>query len=89
MNKIKEYLKSPHIQIAMAAGFSIILIACATKWILLKPIDPLLLTIPALAEVAYEGLLKKYSSAKFMKTWIWVCTILFSTLLIISMQMLL
>ena len=59
MSKLKKLLKSPHIQIAIAAGTSILLIASFSKWILDKPINPLVLTIPALIEVGYECFLKK------------------------------
>ena len=87
MSKLKILLKSPHIQIALAAGTSILLIASFSKWVLEKPINPFLLTIPALIEVGYEYFLKKDKESKIVKTWYWVCGILFSTILIILIHM--
>jgi len=87
MSKLKKLLKSPHIQIALAAGISILLIASFSKWVLEKPINPFLLTIPALIEVGYEYFLKKDKESKIVKTWYWVCGILFSTILIIFIHM--
>jgi hypothetical protein len=37
MSKIKELIKSPHIQIALATGFSIIVMAYFSKRVLPKP----------------------------------------------------
>jgi hypothetical protein len=72
---------------AFAAGISVITIACFTRWVLAKPIDPMLLTIPPLIEVTYEGLLKRYKGAKFLKTWYWVCAIIFSTAVLIILHL--
>jgi hypothetical protein len=87
MSKLKKMLQSPHIQIAFAAGFSILLIASFSKWVLVSPIHPFLLTVPPLIEVAYEGFLKKNNESKILKTWYWVCGIIFSTFLIILIHM--
>lgn len=87
MSKLEETLKSPHVQIAISAGISILAIASFSKWVLTDPINPLLLTIPPLIEVVYEGLLNKYKAAKFLKTWYWVCAILLSTVLLIAIHL--
>jgi 4-amino-4-deoxy-L-arabinose transferase-like glycosyltransferase len=88
MLKLKEMLKSSHVQISFAVGFSIIAFACFSKWVFPEPIHPMLLTIPPLIEALYEGLLKKYKDAEFLKTWYWICAILFSTVLIIILHIL-
>ena len=87
MANVKKFLKSSHSQIAFASGISILMIACFSKWVLDKPIHPFLLTVPPLIEVAYEGLLKKNKESKILKTWYWVCAIIFSTLLIMLAHM--
>ena len=87
MSKLKESLKTSHIQIAIAAGVSILAIATFSGLVLHGSMNPLLLTIPALIEVIYEGLRKKYKQAGFMKTWYWVCAILLSTALIIILHL--
>lgn len=83
MTNIKELMKSSHIQIALASGISMLTIACFTRWILKKPIDPFLLAIPALIEAAYEYVLKKHKDSKICRTWIWIVAILASTILIL------
>jgi len=88
MLSLKKMLKSPHIQIALAAGSSIIAFACFSRWVLLNPISPMLLAIPPLIEAFYEGLLKKYKDAAFLKTWYWVTAILLSTALIMILHLL-
>jgi len=71
VSNLKKLLKNSHIQISLAAGFSIITIACFSRWVLPKPINPLLLAIPPLIEVFYEGLSKKYKDTRLLKTWYW------------------
>ena len=78
-----EYLKSPHIQIAIAAGLSILAIATSSVWLPTKPLDPLLLTIPALIEVGHGVVFKKCNDAWYAKTRYWVGAILVSTALLI------
>jgi hypothetical protein len=83
MRDLKESLKSPYIQMAIAAGVSILAFAISSAWFPMKPLDPLLLTIPPLIEVAHGGLYAKRRDAWYMKTWYWVCAILGSTALLI------
>ena len=83
MSKLKKFLKSSHTQIAIASGSSIIIIASFTKWILMKPIDPILLTVPPLIEAAYEYFMKKNKESKICTTWYWVTAILVGTALVL------
>ena len=86
MPELNEYLRSPHIQIAIAAGVSILAIATSSVWVPMAPFDPLLLTIPPLIEVAHGVLYKKRKDAWYVKTWYWVCAILVSTALLILLR---
>lgn len=86
MDRLREYFQSPPIQIAIAAGVSILALATSTVWFPLKPLDPLLLTIPALIEVAHGAVFVKYRDAWYAKTWIWACGILGSTALLILVR---
>ena len=86
MPDLNEYLKSPHIQIAIAAGLSILAIATSSVWLPMTPLDPLLLTIPALIEVAHGVVLKKRKDCWYAKTGYWVCAILVSTALLILLR---
>jgi hypothetical protein len=83
MSKLKEFLKAPIIQVSIAAGVSILAIATSTIWLPMRWFDPMLLTVPALIEVFYGALSRKYRGARFMKTWYWCCGILVSTALLI------
>ncbi|OGU61005.1 MAG: hypothetical protein A2V66_09645 [Ignavibacteria bacterium RBG_13_36_8] len=86
MSKFRELLKSPHIHIALAAGFSIIIMAFVSKRLLPKPIGYLPLAIPPFIATLFVSLLSKYKDAKFCKTWYWVVAILGATALIIVLH---
>jgi predicted histidine transporter YuiF (NhaC family) len=55
MQKLKELIKSPHIQIALATGVSIIVLAYFSKKILPEPIGYLPLAIPPFIATIYEA----------------------------------
>ena len=83
MSSIKKMLMSSHTQIALAAGFSILLIASFSKWVLSKPINPFLLAVPPLIEAAYEYFVKKDKESKLCTTWYWIVAILIATAIVI------
>jgi hypothetical protein len=83
VKKIKEFFKSPHIQIALATGISIILMAYFSKRVLTEPIAYLLLAIPPFIATIYEALLEKNKNSWFTKTWYWIVLIFLSTFLVI------
>ena len=80
---IKNLLKSPHIQIALATGFCIIVLAYFSKRILPEPIGYLPLAIPPFIASIYEAVAAKHKNKKIATTWYWVTAILFSTALVI------
>ena len=86
MPDLREYLGSPFIQIAIAAGVSILALATSSVWLTMKPFDPLLLTIPPLIEVVHGALYKKRKDAWYMKTGYWICAILVSTTFLILLR---
>jgi len=83
MNKLKELIKSPHIQIALATGVSIIVLAYFSKKILPAPIGYLPLAIPPFIATIYEAVTNKYKNKKNATTWYWVAAILLATALVI------
>jgi len=83
MSKLKEIIKSPHVQIALATGISIIVMAYFSKRILPKPIGYLPTAIPPFLMVVYEALLERYKTKKICTTWYWVVAIFSTTALII------
>ncbi len=86
MSKIKEFFKNPHIQISLATGFSIIVLAYFSKRILPEPLSYLSLAAPPFVATLYESRIAKHKDKKFMKTWIWVVAILVATALVIILS---
>ena len=87
MKKLKELLQSPHIQIALATGASIIALAYASKRLLPEPIGYLPMALPAFLVTAYEVVSNRYKKSRICRTGYWVFAILFATLLIILFHM--
>lgn len=83
MKRIKEFLKSPHIQIAIATGFSIIALAFVSKKILPEPMSYLSLAAPPFVATIYEAVLGKYKDAKICTAWYWVVAIITATGIVI------
>lgn len=87
MLKIKEFFHSPHIQIALATGFSIIVLAMFSKKILPTPIGYLSLAIPPFIAAMFELLYEKYKDTKFLTPWFWITAVLISTAIIILLHL--
>ena len=87
MLKIKEFFTNPHIQIALAAGVSIIVLAYFSKRVFPEPIDNLLLALPPFIATIYEALLSRYKKKKICTPWYWVVAVLLATALVILFHM--
>ena len=87
MSKFKEELKSPHIYIALATGFSIIILAFVSKRVLPEPIGYLSLAMPPIIATIFESLYSRYKDSKFCTTWYWVVAILAATAFVIIFHM--
>jgi hypothetical protein len=83
MNKLKELIKSPHIQIALATAVSIIVMAYFSKRVLSDPISYLQMAIPPFIALVYENVLNKFKKKKVATAWYWVIAIIGSTVIII------
>jgi predicted histidine transporter YuiF (NhaC family) len=83
MSKIKELIKSPLIQLALATGFSIIVMAYFSKRVLPEPIGYLPLAIPPFLMVIYEAVVERYKNTRICTTWYWIAAILITTALVI------
>jgi len=83
MADLKKHLRTPEIQIAIAAGVSILALATSSAWVTTTFYDPMLLTIPPLIEIVHWALSQKCKDAWYMKTWYWICAILVCTALLI------
>lgn len=87
MTNPKELLKSPHIKIALATGFSIIVLAYFSKRVLQEPIGYLSLAIPPFIGSIFEALFGKYKDCKFCKPGYWVAAIFTSTAIVILLNL--
>ena len=86
MIKFMKFIKSPHIQIALVTGFSIIVMAYFSKRILPEPIGYIPLAIPPFIATLFEALLGKYPESKLLKAVYWVAAILIATFLVIVLN---
>lgn len=83
MQKIKELLKSPEVQISIAVGISIIIMAYFSKRILPEKISYLQLAIPPFIGTIFEAVKQKYKDSRIATTWYWITAILVATAIII------
>jgi len=81
MSKIIDYFRSPHIQISIVTGLSILVLAFFSKRILPEPIGYLPLAIPPFIATIFESIYGKYKDRKFATTWYWILAIIFATFL--------
>ena len=87
MGRFRELLRSHHIQLALAAGASIIVLAYVSKRVLAEPMDNLAQAFPPFLAVIAEGVISKHSSSRLATTWYWVAAILLATAVIIAVYM--
>ena len=81
--KLKEIFKSPHVQMSIATGISILTLAYFSKHVLDEPISYLHQAAPPFIMTIYEAVLSKNKGKKITTTWYWVTAILLSTAIII------
>lgn len=87
MSRIKAFFSSPHIQIALATGLSIIVMAIFSKRVLPEPIGYLSLAIPPFIATMFELFLEKHKDSKFLNPLYWVLAILISTVIVILLHL--
>ena len=83
MSKLRELIKSPEIQLSLATGITIIVMAYVSKRILQKPFGYLPLAIPPFVVVIYEAVASKFKNLKICTTWYWIVAIFVTTALVI------
>jgi hypothetical protein len=87
MSKLTEKLKSPHVQISLAAGASILATAIASRWLLPEPMGYLAQAFAPFLAVIYESVYSKHPDSKVSTTWYWVVAIVVATALVIVLHM--
>ncbi|MCF8240316.1 MAG: hypothetical protein K9J16_02945 [Melioribacteraceae bacterium] len=86
MSKVKQFIKSPHIQIAMATGICIIILAIFSKRILPNPIGYLPSAIPPFLMVMFEIVQGKLKEKKKLKVGYWITAIFSTTAIVIILS---
>ena len=87
MNKIMDTLKSPHVQIALATGISIIVLAYFSKRVLPQPIGYLPLAIPPFFMTIFEAVRDRSKNSRITTTWYWIVAIFVATAVVILAHM--
>ena len=79
-------LRSPHVQLALAAGASIITIALFSKYVLPEPVGYLPAAFPPFLVAIYEAVVARprFQDSEITKTRYWVLAIFASTALVIA-----
>lgn len=83
ITSVKDFFRSGHIQMALALGLSIIVLAYFSKRVFDTPIRPLYLSITSLIMAGYEAVANQKKYRHLAKTTYWVPAILLATLIII------
>lgn len=86
MSGLKKLIESPLIQVALATGTCIILLAYFSKRILPQPIGYLPLAIPPFLMTIHAAAANRYNYSGLWKTWYWVAAIFVTTGLIIVLH---
>jgi hypothetical protein len=87
IKSIKEMIISPHIQIALATGISIIVLAYVSKRLLTDPIGYLPLATPPFLMIIWEALSDRYKNSRICTAWYWIAAIFVATVLVILFHM--
>ena len=83
MSKFSDFVKSPHILLALATGISIVALAYVSKRILDEPMRSLEFAVAPFVQMIYEYLLHKHKNSKYLKPLYWVIAIFSITIIII------
>lgn len=83
MEKIKEYLAHPIIQIALAAGASIIVLAYVSKRVLPQPLSTLELALPPFVATLFEAVAETRKGAWYTRPIFGIVAIALATVLVI------
>jgi hypothetical protein len=86
MDNIKKLKVNPHIQIALAAGTSIIVLAYFSKRVLPEPLSYLELALPPLLATLFETTTKKKKAAWYGRPVVGILAILLATVLVIVLN---
>jgi hypothetical protein len=85
MSKLKAFFGNEHIEVAIATGMSIIVLAYFSKRVLPEPIPYLQLAFPPFLMTLFEAAMasKRSENAWFKKPVLWVAAIIAATIAVI------
>lgn len=86
MHAVREFFKNAHIQLALATGVSIILLAYVSKHVLEEPIKNLHLAIAPFIMTIWEAFSGKHKDSKYSRPLYWVIAIAIATILVIAVN---
>jgi len=86
MNSPQKKTVSPHIQIALATGISIIIMAYFSKRVLTEPIGYLALAVPPFIASIFSGFYERYKESGLFTTGYWITAIFAATAIVIWMH---
>jgi hypothetical protein len=81
--KVREFFAHPIIQMALAAGASILTLAYFSKRVLPEPLSNLELALPPFLATVFEGLAHRHRGAWYARPSMGIAVVVISTLLII------
>jgi len=84
MSKIADFFRSHHIQLALATGVSIIVLAYVSKRVLPTPMDTLAMAFPPFVATLAEAFIAKHKDTVLGTAWIWVVAVLLATAAVIG-----
>jgi hypothetical protein len=84
MVKIREYLAHPIIQIALAAGASIIVLAYVSKRVLPEPLSTLELALPPFVATLFEAVAETRKGAWYTRPIFGIITVALATVLVVA-----
>lgn len=83
MHPLKKYLGNGHVQLSLATGISIILMAYVSKHLLPEPIEYLHLAVPPFIMTIWEAYSGKHKESRYARPLYWVAAIAIATVLVI------
>ncbi len=86
MSKNKKFSMHPRIQIALATGLSIVILAYFSKRVLSEPLSYLELALPPFLATVYETATAKKKNAWFSRPIYGILAILLATVLVIGLN---
>jgi hypothetical protein len=86
IGKIGEYLAHPIIQIALAAGASIIILAFVSKRVLPEPLGTLELALPPFVATLFEAIAETRKGAWYTRPIVGIVAVALATILVIALN---